>query len=90
MYLYDLTTGQLKNQITHGDGPVTQVLHVDEKNRILYFLATGKEKDSDPYFTHYYRVNFDGSNQQLLTGERRSRDYTVFRRQHVRRCVLHS
>ncbi len=69
MYLYDLTTGQLKNQITHGDGPVTQVLHVDEKNRVLYFLATDKEKDSDPYFTHYYRVNFDGSNQQLLTPE---------------------
>lgn len=69
MYLYDLTTGQLKNQITHGDGPVTQVLHVDEKNRVLYFLATGKEKGQDPYFTHYYRVNFDGSNQQLLTPE---------------------
>ncbi|HEX5285109.1 MAG TPA: DPP IV N-terminal domain-containing protein [Bryocella sp.] len=69
MYLYDLTTGQLKNQVTHGDGPVTQVLHVDEKNRVLYFLATGKEKGQDPYFTHYYRVNFDGSDQQLLTPE---------------------
>ena len=44
MYLYDLTTGKLKNQITHGDGPVTQVLHVDEKNRVLYFVAAGKEK----------------------------------------------
>jgi dipeptidyl aminopeptidase/acylaminoacyl peptidase len=69
MYLYDATTGQLKNQITHGDGPVTQVLHVDEKNRVIYFLATGKEKGQDPYFTHYYRANFDGSNQQLLTPE---------------------
>lgn len=69
MYLYDLKTGNLKNQITHGDGPVTQVLHVDEKNRVLYFLATGKEKGEDPYFTHYYRVNFDGTGQQLLTPE---------------------
>lgn len=69
MYLYDLTTGKLKNQITHGDGPVTQVLHVDEKNRVLYFLATDKERGEDPYFTHYYRVNFDGSGQQLLTPE---------------------
>lgn len=34
MYLYDLATGKLKNQITHGDGPVTQVLRVDEKNRV--------------------------------------------------------
>ena len=69
MYLYDLKTGQLKNQITHGDGPVTQVLHVDEKNRVIYFLATDKEKGEDPYFTHYYRVNFDGSHQELLTPE---------------------
>jgi dipeptidyl aminopeptidase/acylaminoacyl peptidase len=69
MYLYDLKTGQLKNQITHGDGPVTQVLHVDEKNRVIYFLATDKEKGEDPYFTHYYRVNFDGTHQELLTPE---------------------
>lgn len=69
MYLYDANNGQLKNQITQGDGPVTQVLHIDEKNRVLYFLATGKEKGSDPYFSHYYRVNFDGTNQQLLTPE---------------------
>lgn len=69
MYLYDLSTGKLKNQITKGDGPVTQVLHVDEKKRVLYFLATGKEKGQDPYFTHYYRASFDGANQQLLTPE---------------------
>jgi dipeptidyl-peptidase 4 len=69
MYLYDLKTGELKNEITHGDGPVTEVLHVDEKNRVIYFLATGKEKGEDPYFTHYYRVNFDGTNQQLLSPE---------------------
>ena len=69
MYLYDLTTGKLKDQITHGDGPLTQVLHVDDKNRVLYFLACGKEPGRDPYFTNYYRVSFDGSGQQLLTPE---------------------
>lgn len=69
MYLYDLTTGKPKNDVTHGDGPVTQVLHVDEKARVLYFLATGKEPGQDPYFTHYYRVDLDGKHQQLLTPE---------------------
>ena len=69
MYLYDLATGKLKHEITHGDGPVTQVLHVDEKNRMLYFLATGKEAGRDPYFTNFYRVNFDGKEQTLLTPE---------------------
>jgi len=69
MYLYDLTTGKLKNQITHGDGNVTQVLQVDEKARKIYFLAAGKEPGRDPYFSHYYSINFDGTGQRLLTPE---------------------
>ncbi len=69
MYLYDLATGQLKNQVTQETGTVTQVLRVDEKARVLYFLATGKEPNQDPYYTHFYRVNFDGTAQQLLTPE---------------------
>jgi dipeptidyl-peptidase 4 len=69
MYLYDLTTGKLKNQITHGEGNVTQVLHVDESARRIYFLAVGKEKGRDPYFSHYYSINFDGSGMKLLTPE---------------------
>jgi dipeptidyl-peptidase 4 len=69
MYLYDLTTGKLKNQITHGDGNVTQVLYVDEKERAIYFLAVGKEAGRDPYYSHYYRVNFDGNGMKLLTPE---------------------
>ncbi|MEO6909967.1 MAG: DPP IV N-terminal domain-containing protein [Edaphobacter sp.] len=67
MYLYDLTAGKLKNQITHGDGNVTQVLHVDEAARKIYFLAVGKEPGRNPYFSHYYSVNFDGTEQKLLT-----------------------
>jgi dipeptidyl aminopeptidase/acylaminoacyl peptidase len=69
MYLYDLTTGKLKNAITHGDGPLTQVLYVDTKARVIYFLAAGKEKGEDPYFDHYYRADFDGKNQKLLSPE---------------------
>ena len=69
LYLYDATTGKLKNQITHGEGPVIELSRVDEKNRVLYFVATGKEKGEDPYFRHYYRVDFDGTHQQLLTPE---------------------
>ena len=69
MYLYDLATGKLKNQITTGEGNVTQVLHVDEANRVLYFLGVGKEKGRDPYFSAFYRVDLDGKNQKLLTPE---------------------
>ena len=69
MYLYDAATGKLKNQITHGDGNVTQVLHVDEKTRTIYFLGVGKESGRDPYFSFYYSIKFDGSDMKLLTPE---------------------
>ncbi|HEX6464841.1 MAG TPA: DPP IV N-terminal domain-containing protein [Vicinamibacterales bacterium] len=69
LYLYDLKTGKVKNQITSGDGNVTQVMRVDEKARVIYFLGVGKEKGRDPYFTHFYRVDFDGRNQTVLTPE---------------------
>ena len=75
MYLYDLTTGKLKNQITRGEGNVTQVLSIDEAARKLYFLAVGKEPGRDPYFAHYYSINFDGTGQKLLTPE--NADHTV-------------
>ena len=69
IYLYDLTTGGLKNQITRGEGNVTGVLHVDEKVRAVYFLAVGKEAGRDPYYATLYRVNFDGTGMKLLTPE---------------------
>jgi dipeptidyl aminopeptidase/acylaminoacyl peptidase len=68
LYLYDATTGNLKNQITKGDWLVTQVVKVDEKNRVVYFMANAKEA-GNPYFSHFYKINFDGSNLALLTPE---------------------
>jgi dipeptidyl-peptidase 4 len=69
LYLYDLTTGRLKHQITRGPGPVLGLARVDEKNRILYFVAAGRVPGRDPYFRHLYRIGFDGRNQRLLTPE---------------------
>lgn len=69
IYLYDGKTGTLKNQITRGPWAVRNIVHADENNRQVYFLAGGREKDEDPYLTHLYRVNFDGTGLQLLTPE---------------------
>jgi dipeptidyl aminopeptidase/acylaminoacyl peptidase len=69
LYLYDLATGQFKNQITHGPGNVTQVLCVNEETRTIYFVGVGKEADRDPYFQHFYSIHFDGTDQRLLTPE---------------------
>ncbi|MFZ0212928.1 MAG: DPP IV N-terminal domain-containing protein [Candidatus Acidiferrales bacterium] len=68
LYLYD-DNGQFENQVTKGPWVVRQVEHIDAKNRQIYFLASGREKNEDPYLTHLYRVNFDGSGLQLLTPE---------------------
>jgi len=77
LYLYDVVTGKLKNQITRGDGNVLQVLHVDEDSRRVYFLGAGKETGRDPYFTALYVVNFDGSGMKLLTPEDADHDVTM-------------
>ncbi len=69
LYLYDLSTGKLKNAITSGNWNVTQVEKVDEKNRVIYFYGVGREKGSNPYFAHLYSVGFDGKNLTLLTPE---------------------
>ncbi len=66
LYLYDMNTGALKNQITKGDWNVTRIVRMDEKPRTLFVLGVGHEK-GDPYFIHFYRVNFDGSHFALLS-----------------------
>ncbi len=68
LYLYDLN-GKLKNQITKGNFVVTELIKVDDKNRVLYFNANGREAGRDPYFSHFYSVGFDGKNLKLLTPE---------------------
>ena len=69
LYLYDLTTGKLKTQITKGNFVVMQLVKVDEQNRRLYFNANGREQGRDPYFSHFYSIDFDGKNLKLLTPE---------------------
>jgi dipeptidyl-peptidase 4 len=66
LYLYDLGTGKLKNQITAGDWRVLQLLHIDQEGRKLLFTGSCREP-GDPYFTYLYSVNFDGSDLKLLT-----------------------
>ena len=69
LYLYDLTTGRLKNRITRGEGNVNEVVRVDEEARTIYFVGLGKEAGRDPYFQHLYRIGFDGRGERLLTPE---------------------
>ena len=67
MYLYDLNTGQLKNRITSGVGPITNIVRLDEATRTMWYEAVGKEPGQDPYYTHLYKVGLDGRNNVSLT-----------------------
>ncbi|TDH25580.1 S9 family peptidase [Segetibacter sp. 3557_3] len=66
-YLYD-SKGKLKNQITSGAFHSEDIVGIDDKKRVLYFTANGREQNEDPYYTHVYRINFDGSGLRLLNG----------------------
>ncbi|MCX6550837.1 MAG: DPP IV N-terminal domain-containing protein [Acidobacteria bacterium] len=64
-YLFD-AAGTLKNQITTGEYVTGPIVYVDDKLRVMYFMANGRETGEDPYFTHMYRVNLDGTGLKLL------------------------
>lgn len=64
-YLFD-ENGKLKNQITSGAFHCEGIVNIDQKNRVLYFTANGREAKEDPYYLHLYRINFDGTGMKLL------------------------
>jgi dipeptidyl-peptidase-4 len=64
-YLYD-DAGKMKNRITSGSFHCDDIVRIDEKNRVLYFTASGREPGESPYYVHLYRVNLDGSGLKLL------------------------
>jgi dipeptidyl aminopeptidase/acylaminoacyl peptidase len=66
LYLYDAATGKLKNQVTKGDWVLTNVVKVDEKNRVVYFTAGGLEAEN-PYYSQLCKIGFDGKGFTVLT-----------------------
>lgn len=69
LYLFDGRKGKMIRQITKGNWPVRSVVKVDQENRHIYFIASGLDKDQDPYFKHYCRIDFDGKNFKRYTSE---------------------
>ena len=66
LYVYD-DKGNLKNRITKGPWHVEEILKVDEKARVIYFTANGRNKGENPYYEHLYRVNADGTGLKQIT-----------------------
>ncbi|MCA9188661.1 MAG: DUF885 family protein [Pirellulaceae bacterium] len=67
LYMLDGKQGGVKHQLTAGYYVVRGIDRIDTSNRQVWFHASGKNPDQDPYFVHYYRVNFDGTGLVALT-----------------------
>jgi putative intracellular protease/amidase len=71
LYLYDggapSGPGKMKSQITKGQWVVRFVDRVDEAKQQIWFQAAGMNPGQDPYFVHYYRINFDGAGLTKFT-----------------------
>ncbi|MEN9951356.1 MAG: hypothetical protein RLY85_2108 [Bacteroidota bacterium] len=65
LYHYDVS-GVLKKQLTSGPWHVEELEGVDEKTRMVYFTANGKEANEDPYYLHLYKTGLDGLGMKLL------------------------
>jgi dipeptidyl aminopeptidase/acylaminoacyl peptidase/uncharacterized protein (DUF885 family) len=67
LYLVDRKRGTIKNPLMQGEYVLCGVEDVDEAMRQVTFRACGKNAGEDPYFEHFYRVNFDGTGLVALT-----------------------
>lgn len=67
LYLIDARTGRVKKQITRGAWVVRDVVRIDDERRQIWFSASGRNPGEDPYYRHWYRVDFDGGNLVALT-----------------------
>ncbi len=76
LYRYD-ANGNLKNQITKGNCVVGKVARIDTVSNTLYYPVYGKEKGFDPYYSIFYRTNFDGSNTRIITPEEANHHFSM-------------
>jgi dipeptidyl-peptidase-4 len=58
--------GTFQNAITSGAWRASRLVEVDAKNGIIYFIGNGREPDENIYYTHLYRVKFDGTGLTCL------------------------
>ena len=58
--------GTLKNAITSGAWRASRIVEVDAKAGFIYLIGNGREPGENVYYTHLYRVKFDGTGLTCL------------------------
>src|SRR5690625_5731288 len=61
--------GNLQNRITEGYFMVGDIAAIDTTAQTIYFVGYGNEEEVNSFYSHHYKVRFDGSLQQLLNPE---------------------
>lgn len=69
LYMYDMKKNTTK-LLTSDSYFINTIQFLDEENETVYFLASGKDTESNPYHQQLYKVNFKGE-EQLLTPEKK-------------------
>ena len=72
VYLYNLD-GTLVKQLTKGEWEVTEILEVNERRRLVYFVGT----KNSPLERHLYSVRLDGSRTTTITKEPGTHDISL-------------
>lgn len=66
-FAYDTKTKECLGAITPEDIIAENIIHVDEDNKYIYFMAGCLKTNSDPYYEGLCRVHFDGTGFEILT-----------------------
>ena len=68
LYAYDLVSEKTLS-VTDGSFFIHNVLRMDDKERVIYFTAAGKEEGANPYQEQLYSVSYEGGAMTRLTSE---------------------
>lgn len=77
LYLYNLDSGEMTNQITKGDFYVYNLVQLDEKRQRIWFTAGGVDKQIDPYLKQLYSIGLNGKGMRCVTPEIAMHDVSI-------------
>lgn len=77
LYMIDGRTGSPLRQLTRGQWIVRDVLKVDDRQRRIWFSASGMDAGKDPYFRQVFSVGYDGRGLTRLTYDDGDHDVAI-------------
>ena len=76
LYLVNKNSGKITS-LTNGEFVVNDIVHIDEKDKVIYYTASGVDAAMNPYHQKLYRVSLKGKIKEL-TPENANHEITFF------------